>query len=77
MATLFPDIPVLGIDIVRDVHTRSLYALEVNAGGATWHMSSNFGLHMQQVRGIDITKQFHALDVIADAMIEATRRLAE
>ena len=36
----FPTIPVLGIDMVRDIETGRLYVIEVNAGGFTWHVSS-------------------------------------
>jgi hypothetical protein len=38
-----PDTPILGIDIVRDAASRKLYVLECNAGGNTWHFSSEMG----------------------------------
>jgi hypothetical protein len=74
---VFSDVPVLGIDIVRDAHTGRLYALEVNAAGATWHLSSDYGLDVQRRRGINLAAQFDALEIISDAIIDATRRLAQ
>jgi hypothetical protein len=36
----FWEIPLLAIDIVRDVKSGNLYFLECNPGGNTWHFSS-------------------------------------
>lgn len=77
VAGVFPEVPALGVDIVRDARDHQLYALEVNAGGTTWHISSDYGLQVQKARGIDMMNQFDALEVIAGAMIDATRQLAE
>jgi hypothetical protein len=77
IAPLFPDVPVLGIDVVREAATGRLYALEVNAGGVTWHTSSNVGLVLQRVRQIDLVAQFGALDIAADALVDVTRREAQ
>ena len=68
--------PVLGIDIVRAEATGALYVLELNSSGRTWHISSDHGRHQQEEQGLDYYKQFDALAVITDALIEATRRLA-
>lgn len=73
----FPDIPVQGMDIVRDVHTGKLYVLEVNPGGATWHLSSNHGKRLQKKNGYSYYEQFDAISVVADQLIQATRREAE
>ncbi|MEJ0097936.1 MAG: hypothetical protein WDM84_08465 [Bauldia sp.] len=75
-AQAFPDIPVAGVDVIREESTGRLFALEVNAGGLTWHTSSGLGLALQRDRGIDLVAQFGALDVAADALIEVTRREA-
>jgi len=37
---VFPDMPLLGCDIVREHATGRLHAIEVNAGGNVWHLSS-------------------------------------
>jgi hypothetical protein len=75
-AGAFPGMPALGIDILPCVRTRRLYVSEVNPGGDVWHISSSFGLDQQREHGLDYRAQFGALEIIADAMIEATRRLA-
>ena len=40
----FPDIPLLGIDILREQPSGKLYVIEVNSCGQTWHFSSPTGL---------------------------------
>lgn len=77
VAAVFPDTPVLGVDMIREEATGKLYALEVNAGGLTWHISSNYGLAYQKQMGIDFASQFDALNIAADALMDATRRFAE
>ncbi|MEJ0097935.1 MAG: hypothetical protein WDM84_08460 [Bauldia sp.] len=75
-ASAFPEVPVLGVDVIREEATGHLWILEVNAGGLTWHISSNYGMVLQRKYGIDLAAQFGALDVAADALIEVTRREA-
>jgi hypothetical protein len=79
MASAFPAIPLLGCDIIRDIHTGELYALEVNAGGNVWHFSSRIQAERRarypeslQIRH----EQYGAFDVAAKALIRATRRMA-
>jgi D-alanine-D-alanine ligase-like ATP-grasp enzyme len=73
----FPDIPVQGMDIVRDAGSGQLYVLEVNPGGATWHLSSAHGKRLQEKNGYSYYKQFDAISVVADRLIHMTRRDAE
>lgn len=40
VAEVFPDVPLLGSDIIREEKTGALYVLECNPGGNTWHFSS-------------------------------------
>lgn len=79
MALAFPAVPLLGCDIVKDVHTGELYALEVNAGGNVWHFSSRM-LARHRAKFPDNEKarqsQYGAFDVAAKALIRATRRMA-
>lgn len=77
IAPLFSDIPMLGIDVIREAATGRLYALEVNATGFTWHTSSDVGVHMQRIREIDLAAQFGAYNIIADALVDVTRREAQ
>ena len=73
---VFPHIPLLGQDIIREAATGDLYCLEVNPIGSTWHFSAPIGLAMQQANDICFETQFGAFDIAARALIEATRRLA-
>jgi hypothetical protein len=76
MGAAFAELPVLGVDIVCEEKTGDLYGLEVNAGGGVWHLSSDHGLKLRAQYGFDLYPQFGALDVIAEALIEVTRREA-
>lgn len=75
----FPDVPLKGIDIIRDHRTGQLYVLELNCTSNTWHISSNY---FAPFRSGPITKekmiaQFGAWDVAATTLIERTRLEAE
>jgi len=66
----FPDIPLIGVDILRDADTGRLYVIEVNAIGWTWHLSSPVGRNIQQQFGFDLDAAFQvrrrAARVLAD-----------
>lgn len=72
----FPEIPLLGQDIVRDMHDGRLYCLEVNAYGSTWHFSSPSGRRVQQASGINYQQQFDAFAKAADVLIAKARSAA-
>lgn len=72
----FPDVPLLGVDIIRDVQTGKLYVLEVNANGGTWHFSSRAGVGIQRDNGIDLRAQFDGLRKAARVLAEQTRTFA-
>jgi hypothetical protein len=72
----FPEIPLLGMDIVRDLGDGGLYAVEVNPFGNTWHFSSRIGRGMQAEHGFDYAAQRDAFAVAARALAEATLRHA-
>jgi hypothetical protein len=79
ISAVFPDIPLLGCDIIRDVVSGKLYALEVNPGGNVWHFSSPMSADRLKtfpyiLRGIHT--QFGAFDVAARALIHSTRLLS-
>lgn len=83
-------VPLLGIDIIRDSTTKKLYVLEVNAGGNTWHFSSNIGddirVSLASPGGSDddrnsrgrhaLIQQLGAFDIVARTLAEKTRELA-
>ncbi len=74
----YPDVPVMGIDILRDVRDGALYVLELNTSSDTWHISST-SYDVDRVGDISrelMVGQFSAWDVVADVLIAATRELA-
>jgi hypothetical protein len=82
-----PEIPLQAVDIVREATSRSLFVLEINPGGNTWHFSSS---HIEQRRK-SLTRerrrriatreeriaQFGAWDVAARVLVEKTRKEAQ
>lgn len=68
----FPMMPVLGQDIVRDIDTQTLYVMELNSSGWTWHLSSNFGMHFRKQFKLDYYGQFNALETITRALARFT-----
>ena len=72
----FPEIPVQGVDIVREAGTGKLFVIEINAGWNTWHFSSPFGKKLQAEFGLDYHGQFGAFSVAADALVEMTATAA-
>lgn len=87
----FPDIPILGMDILREEKTGKLYVLECNPGGNTWHFSSRetAGLR-RELGGASIVgqrkgellgrqrmiDQFGAFDRAAEVLVKKVRELA-
>ena len=71
-----PDVPTMGIDLIREDKTGKLFVMEMNSSGFTWQLSSDIGLGHQRKYGLDYYGQFNALDTIAAALIDHTRRLA-
>ena len=44
----FPEIPMLGVDIIREQPSGKLYVIEVNSAGDTWHFSGGVGESIQR-----------------------------
>ncbi len=80
-AHAFEDIPLLGVDVLREASTGRIYVLEVNAGGNTWHFSSDHLKAERAENGPDFERQrreqLDAFGTAAHALADATRRLAE
>jgi hypothetical protein len=79
MAAAFPDIPLLGCDIVKDVKTGELYGLEVNPNGNVWHFSSKMWASRRRTLpevAAAMHSQFGAFDVAAQSLIRLARQLA-
>ena len=66
----FPQIPLIGVDVLRNADTGQLVVIEINAVGYTWHFSSPIGRKIQQDFGFDLDTQF-------DGKRKAARILAE
>ncbi len=73
-----PDVPVKGVDILREASTGKLFVIELNCLSATWHISSAYfekyrkhGLSRAEMAG-----QLGAFDRAAEVLIERTRREA-
>lgn len=72
----FPDVPLLGFDVIRDAETGKLYVLECHAHGPVWPFSTSKGLGVQRKNGLDFASQYGALRKCAEILAEATPRLA-
>lgn len=88
---LLPEVPLLGVDLLREATTGRLFVLECNAGGNTWHFSSKSGgklrgwfgghprvpLDKADAKGRQMyIAQYGAFDVVARVLVEKTRELA-
>ena len=69
----FPEIPVLGVDVVRDAGTGRLYVMECHPSGLVWHLSSSTAERFLSHLRRDSYEQFAALDLTAELLIEKTR----
>jgi len=86
----FPDIPLLGTDIIREERTGNLFVLECNPGGFTWHFSNRSTIGVRQQMGGRLAgakkaeligrqmmiDQFGAFDRAAEVLVEKTNQLA-
>lgn len=72
VAPAFPEVPTLGVDIVRERATGRLFVLEVNPGGNTWHFSSRVVTLLPSLRD-ETYRQYNALEKAAKLLIEKTR----
>ena len=71
--TAFPDIPLLGFDIVREVPSGKLYVLEANAIGYVW----NFNSYQVANYGFSFEEQFDGVSKAAYILAEKTQQCAE
>ena len=70
-AKAMPAIPLQGIDVIREVGTGKLFALECNPGGNTWHFSSEMSAEgRKQLSREERIAQFGAWDIAANVLIE-------
>jgi hypothetical protein len=73
-----PEIPLHGVDIIREEKTGKLYVLEANPGGNTWMFSNEATARLKKTLGVDcLADQFDAFTTAARVLIERTRSEAE
>jgi hypothetical protein len=73
----FPDIALLGIDMLREHSTGQLYIVEVNSAGLCWHFSSGAGRRLQEEFGFRLESQFDGRRLAARLLAERTPLLAK
>jgi hypothetical protein len=71
-----PEVPVKGVDILRDARTGSLFVLELNCGGNTWHFSSRQQAQARRENGPEFERQryrqFDAMRTAASVLVART-----
>jgi hypothetical protein len=73
----FPRKPALGIDILKRESDGKLFALEINAGGNVWHLSSPKEKHRIRLGGkAAMVAQLGAWNVAARALIRMAKEHA-
>ena len=72
----FPQVPLLGVDILRDADTGQLFVIELNSIGYTWHFSSPSGLKLQAEFGLDLDRQLDGRRRAAESLAKACRLYA-
>jgi len=72
----FPDIPLLGIDIVQRQTDGKLFVVEVNASGWVWHFNSPMGMRFQAEFGYTLESQFDGIHKASRILAEKTRQFA-
>jgi amino acid adenylation domain-containing protein len=71
-ARAFPDLPLLGVDVLKEASTGRLFVTEVNALGHNWNFSRAFTDNF----GLDVAAQFDGLRKAAYVLAEETQNLA-
>lgn len=76
-----PEIPLKGVDVLRDQRTGLLYCIEVNPNSNTWIFSSRIGAAQRLAQGPEYTQarkdQLDAFGTAAHVLAAVTRREAE
>ena len=74
-----PEIPLQGVDIIREADSGKLFVLEANPGGNTWIFSrGDMTSRLKKALGVErLTDQFDAFTAAAKVLIERTRAEAE
>lgn len=77
MAAAFPDVPILGCDILREHGSGELFAIEVNAGGNVWHLSSPRAAPWRRIDStVRYLREFNSFETAAYALARTVRAQA-
>jgi len=72
----FPQLPLLGVDVLRDVDSSRLFVVELNTLGCSWHFSSPSGVRFQAEFGLDLSAQLDGRRRAAALLAAACARQA-
>jgi hypothetical protein len=73
---VFPNIPLIGVDVIRDADSGRWYVIEANSVGWTWHLSSPTGSAIQEQFGFDLDAAFDVRRRAAEILADQVRRRA-
>jgi len=88
---ILTDVPLLGVDVIREAKTGKHYVLECNAGGNGWHFSAGSSVDFRQQLGLQagsdeanaeavgrqrLLDQFGAFDRAAETLVRKVHLLA-
>ncbi len=77
VAAVFPAMPLLGLDIVREHQSCALHVIELNAGGNVWHFSSpRTAPWRSNERTSRYVRMFNPFQRAAEVLAATTRRHA-
>jgi hypothetical protein len=65
-AGAFPEIPLMGVDVARRLPDGKLFALELNASGYCFHVTSDLGKKMQATTWLELAEQYGGHAYYAD-----------
>jgi hypothetical protein len=65
-ARAFPEVPLMGVDVVRRVSDGKLFVLELNACGYCFHLTSPTGVKIQATTSLELPEQYGGYAYIAD-----------
>lgn len=80
VAEALSEFPLLAIDVLEHPETKELFVLEINAGGNTWHFSSERAKNTQGYNEVikkEMVLQYKAWDTAALALSEALDKYAK
>jgi len=69
----FPEIPLLGVDILREVPSGRLFVIEVNSSGWTWPFGTPTNLSIERDNDLDLAAHLDGPRIAAEVLVERAR----